>query len=225
MDDLDQIGDTVIDSVAAYFKAARNVRIVDNLKKHVDVLDAEQPTLDSPISGKTVVFTGTLEKMTREEAKRACRAARRQGERQRFQENRLRRRGRRSGLETEEGGGARRHRARGAAVHRSREGKLSWLPERAKRQTPAALICEAIRKRVLLQFHYHGRLRVVAPYCFGVSARDADVLRAIQVRGQSSSGGGLGFGKLWTVADMVGLNSSTSPSRQTIRTTTRTTAR
>ncbi len=69
MDALDQIGDTVIDSIAAYFKAARNVRIVENLKKQVDVLDAEQPTLDSPISGKTVVFTGTLEKMTREEAK------------------------------------------------------------------------------------------------------------------------------------------------------------
>jgi len=69
MDALDQIGDTVIDSIAAYFKADRNVKIVDNLKKHIDVLDAEQPSQDSPISGKTVVFTGTLEKMTREEAK------------------------------------------------------------------------------------------------------------------------------------------------------------
>jgi DNA ligase (NAD+) len=69
MDALDQIGDTVIDSIAAYFKAERNVRIVDHLKKVVEVLDAEQPSLDSPISGKTVVFTGTLEKMTREEAK------------------------------------------------------------------------------------------------------------------------------------------------------------
>jgi DNA ligase (NAD+) len=69
MDALDQIGDTVIDSIAAYFKADRNVRIVDDLKKHIEVLDAEQPSQDSPISGKTVVFTGTLEKMTREEAK------------------------------------------------------------------------------------------------------------------------------------------------------------
>ena len=69
MDALDQIGDTVIDSIAAYFKAARNVKIVDNLKAHVEVLDAERPSHDSPISGKTVVFTGTLEKMTREEAK------------------------------------------------------------------------------------------------------------------------------------------------------------
>ena len=69
MDALDQIGDTVIDSIAAYFKASRNVKIVDNLKEHINVLDAEQPLQSSPISGKTVVFTGTLEKMTREEAK------------------------------------------------------------------------------------------------------------------------------------------------------------
>jgi DNA ligase (NAD+) len=69
MDALDQIGDTVIDSIATYFKADRNVKIVDNLKTHVEVLDAEKPSHDSPISGKTVVFTGTLEKMTREEAK------------------------------------------------------------------------------------------------------------------------------------------------------------
>ena len=69
MDAHDQIGDSVIDSIAAYFKAERNVRIVEHLKKQVEVLDAEQPSQDSPISGKTVVFTGTLEKMTREEAK------------------------------------------------------------------------------------------------------------------------------------------------------------
>jgi DNA ligase (NAD+) len=70
MDALDQIGDTVIDSIAAYFQEERNVRIVDHLVKVLTrIVDAEKPTLDSPISGKTVVFTGTLEKMTREEAK------------------------------------------------------------------------------------------------------------------------------------------------------------
>jgi hypothetical protein len=64
------------------------------------------------------------------------------------------------------------------------------------------MICEAIRKRALLEFHYHGRLRVVAPYCHGISTRGVDVLRAIQVRGSSATGG-LGFGKLWIVAEMV----------------------
>jgi DNA ligase (NAD+) len=75
MDALDQIGDTVIDSIATYFKAPRNVGVVERLAGTgskpglVKILDAEKPTHDSPISGKTVVFTGTLEKMTREEAK------------------------------------------------------------------------------------------------------------------------------------------------------------
>jgi DNA ligase (NAD+) len=69
MDALDQIGDTVIDSIAAYFKAARNDRIVKNLTRQVTILDAEKPAQDSPIAGKTVVFTGTLVQMTRDEAK------------------------------------------------------------------------------------------------------------------------------------------------------------
>ena len=66
----------------------------------------------------------------------------------------------------------------------------------------ASIICEAIAKRALLQFRYHDRLRVVAPYCHGVSTRDVEVLRAIQVRGESGSGG-FGFGKLWSVAEIV----------------------
>lgn len=66
------------------------------------------------------------------------------------------------------------------------------------------MICEAIRRRVLLQFQYHGLPRVVAPYCHGVSTRGTEVLRAVQIRGSSSSGG-LHFGKLWAVPDIVDL--------------------
>src|SRR5262249_55827101 len=68
MDALDQIGDTVIDSIAAYFREKHNLGIVERLTKQVRVLDAEKPK-DSPVAGKTVVFTGSLEKMTRDEAK------------------------------------------------------------------------------------------------------------------------------------------------------------
>jgi DNA ligase (NAD+) len=68
MDALDQIGETVIDSLAAYFGEKHNRGIVERLTKEVRVLDAEQAA-DSPVAGKTVVFTGTLEKMTRDEAK------------------------------------------------------------------------------------------------------------------------------------------------------------
>jgi DNA ligase (NAD+) len=69
MDALDQIGETVIAAVAAYFGESHNRGIVDRLVKQVTILDAEKPKTDSAIAGKTVVFTGTLEKMTREEAK------------------------------------------------------------------------------------------------------------------------------------------------------------
>jgi DNA ligase (NAD+) len=69
MDAIDQIGDTVIDAVRAYFKESHNRGIVERLTKQVKILDAEKPKANSAIAGKTVVFTGSLEKMTREEAK------------------------------------------------------------------------------------------------------------------------------------------------------------
>jgi hypothetical protein len=67
---------------------------------------------------------------------------------------------------------------------------------------PSDTIREAIRRRSLLQFHYDDHLRVVAPYCYGLSTRDVESLRAVQVRGSSSSSNALGFGKLWTVSKM-----------------------
>src|SRR6185312_4902288 len=69
MDALDQIGDTVIEAVKSYFGESHNRGIVERLTKQVKILDAEKPKKDSAVAGKTVVFTGSLEKMTREEAK------------------------------------------------------------------------------------------------------------------------------------------------------------
>src|SRR6202047_2671561 len=69
MDALDQIGDTVIMSIKAYFGENHNRGIVERLTKEVTILDAEKPKSNSAIAGKTVVFTGALEKMTRDEAK------------------------------------------------------------------------------------------------------------------------------------------------------------
>ncbi|MGC1792405.1 MAG: NAD-dependent DNA ligase LigA [Pseudolabrys sp.] len=69
MDALDQIGDTVIRAVAAYFGESHNRGIVERLTKEVRILDAEKPKKDTAVAGKTLVFTGALEKMTREEAK------------------------------------------------------------------------------------------------------------------------------------------------------------
>jgi DNA ligase (NAD+) len=70
MDALDQIGDTVIKSVAAYFGESHNRGIVERLVKELnEIVDAEKPKSNSAVAGKTVVFTGSLEKMTRDEAK------------------------------------------------------------------------------------------------------------------------------------------------------------
>ncbi len=69
MDALDQIGETVIDAIAAFFAESHNRKLVERLTDQVRILDAERPSQSSPVTGKTIVFTGSLQKMTREEAK------------------------------------------------------------------------------------------------------------------------------------------------------------
>ncbi|RTL51623.1 MAG: NAD-dependent DNA ligase LigA [Bradyrhizobiaceae bacterium] len=69
MDEIDQIGDTVVKAVAAYFGESHNRGIVERLTKHVKIRDAEKPKQNTAVAGKTVVFTGSLEKFTRDEAK------------------------------------------------------------------------------------------------------------------------------------------------------------
>jgi DNA ligase (NAD+) len=69
MDALDQIGETVIASIKAYFGESHNRGIVERLTREVTIVDAEKPRSNSAIAGKTVVFSGSLEKMTRDEAK------------------------------------------------------------------------------------------------------------------------------------------------------------
>jgi hypothetical protein len=70
-----------------------------------------------------------------------------------------------------------------------------------------SLICDAIRTHSLLEFDYHGQHRIVEPYAHGISSHGIEVMRAIQIRGASSSGG-YGFGKLWIVSEIVGLRLS-----------------
>jgi hypothetical protein len=62
----------------------------------------------------------------------------------------------------------------------------------------------------VLEFEYDGLHRVVEPYCHGISSRGVEVLRAVQVGGASRSGG-LGFGKLWSVAKIVGPRLTAAP--------------
>ncbi|PHP67580.1 DNA ligase (NAD(+)) LigA [Zhengella mangrovi] len=69
MDALDDIGPAVVEAVARYFSEAHNRAMVDELVAELTVLEAEKPKGDSPVSGKTIVFTGSLERMSRDEAK------------------------------------------------------------------------------------------------------------------------------------------------------------
>jgi DNA ligase (NAD+) len=69
MDAIDQIGETVVDAVATYFAEPHNHAILERLTAEVTIEDAEAPRASSPVAGKTVVFTGSLERMSRDEAK------------------------------------------------------------------------------------------------------------------------------------------------------------
>ena len=69
LDAFDQVGKAVIEAAAAYFAEDHNRRIVEALRAQLTILPAEKPKTDTPVAGKTVVFTGALERMTRDEAK------------------------------------------------------------------------------------------------------------------------------------------------------------
>lgn len=69
LDAMDQIGEAVIDAARAFFAEAHNRAMVQRLADQLTIQDAEQPKTDTAIAGKTVVFTGALERMTRDEAK------------------------------------------------------------------------------------------------------------------------------------------------------------
>jgi DNA ligase (NAD+) len=66
---IDGIGDVVAEAVIEFFGEPRNREVVAALLKEVTPEPMEQVAAASPVSGKTVVFTGSLEKMTRDEAK------------------------------------------------------------------------------------------------------------------------------------------------------------
>ena len=66
---VDGIGETAAHALAEFFAEPHNVEVVNVLLEQIDVLPAEQVAQDTPVAGKTVVFTGALERMTRDEAK------------------------------------------------------------------------------------------------------------------------------------------------------------
>ena len=69
LDNIEGIGPAVAEAIADFFAEPHNVAVVDELLREVRPEPLEAIEHASPISGKTVVFTGTLERMTRSEAK------------------------------------------------------------------------------------------------------------------------------------------------------------
>ena len=69
LESLDGIGGIVAEAICDFFDEKHNVKALDRLLAWLDVTPMAAPARSSPVSGKTVVFTGTLEKMTRQEAK------------------------------------------------------------------------------------------------------------------------------------------------------------
>lgn len=70
LNDVNGIGETLAGSLVDFFHEAANRAAVDRLVAELEIGDVAAPVAsDSPIAGRTVVFTGTLEKMTRAEAK------------------------------------------------------------------------------------------------------------------------------------------------------------
>ncbi len=67
---IDQIGPLVAADLIAFFAEPRNQTILDGLLERLDIEAAVAPDVSgSPVAGKTVVFTGTLESQSRNEAK------------------------------------------------------------------------------------------------------------------------------------------------------------
>ena len=65
----DGIGAIMAEAIAEFFAERHNIEVMEKLLKQVTVEPLPRVKTTSPVSGKTVVFTGSLEQMTREEAK------------------------------------------------------------------------------------------------------------------------------------------------------------
>ena len=66
---VDGIGTTVAEELKEFFSEYRNLDVWNRLLAQINPKPVEQAATDSPVAGKTVVFTGSLEQMTRDEAK------------------------------------------------------------------------------------------------------------------------------------------------------------
>ena len=67
--EIDQVGALMASDIITFFLAPANRDMVIDLASEVTITPPDRPADDSPVSGKTIVFTGTLAAMSRAEAK------------------------------------------------------------------------------------------------------------------------------------------------------------
>ncbi|OFW81380.1 MAG: hypothetical protein A2887_03665 [Alphaproteobacteria bacterium RIFCSPLOWO2_01_FULL_40_26] len=67
---IDGIGEKMAQAIIGYFRDSRNLKMILDLEKYLQIEDAVIKKLDSKLAGKSIIFTGTLSKMTRAEAKK-----------------------------------------------------------------------------------------------------------------------------------------------------------
>ena len=65
----DGFGEKAARALIEFFVEPHNHAVATQLIEAISINEVEQASTDSPVAGKTVVFTGTLEQMTRDEAK------------------------------------------------------------------------------------------------------------------------------------------------------------
>ncbi len=66
---IDGIGKKLAESLKLFFSEEHNILVINELAALLNILDIEEIKNDSVIAGKIIVFTGTLTKITRNEAK------------------------------------------------------------------------------------------------------------------------------------------------------------
>src|SRR5690606_23779074 len=68
--DIQDIGPAVAKDLIAFFEEKHNLEVLKDLQKELTIPEFERPkTVQSKVTGKTVVFTGKLSRFSRDEAK------------------------------------------------------------------------------------------------------------------------------------------------------------
>jgi DNA ligase (NAD+) len=69
LNEIDGIGDVVAQSIVNFFEEAHNREVVAGLTRELTIEDYKSDIVASQLAGATIVFTGKLERLTRDEAK------------------------------------------------------------------------------------------------------------------------------------------------------------